>query len=388
MSLPFTLPQRKKILTKLLSWYKKDGRHDMPWRKTKDPYKIFVSEFMLQQTTVATVLPYYERFLKRFPDVTSLATAELDDVLSLWSGLGYYARARNLWSSARMIREKFRGKVPSETEQLIKLPGVGFYTAGAVSSLAFNRPAAVLDGNIIRVMMRLLSLEEDVKLKAVQVVLRKSALDLTTASLKSKKRSGSRTRGGPRDVVLALMDIGATVCLPRNPNCRVCPMSSECLAKKFGKQNEIPMPEEKLERPTMRCLYAIVQHEGRWLMGQRPKDGLFGGLWEFLGVSASQGVNPVIYLEETVEEEMGFPIIVKQSLPAFTHQLTHKIMIIRPYLCEVKGKKKKIGFPKKGAHYERFRWMEPSKSGQLGISSITKRIISQLGQKKLSGEAG
>src|SRR5262249_688408 len=159
MTLLADLNDQRRLLNSLDAWYQHHGRHDMAWRKTKDPYAILVSEFMLQQTTVATVKPYYDRFLKKFPTVKPLAKPPLGNVLALWSGLGYYARARNLWAAAKMIVTKFGGRVPAEQAELQKLPGIGLYTSGAVSSLAFNRPAIVLDGNINRVLMRLLAIE-------------------------------------------------------------------------------------------------------------------------------------------------------------------------------------------------------------------------------------
>lgn len=361
---------QKKFLTKLLSWYKKNGRHDHPWR-VDDPYKVFISEFMLQQTTVATVKPYFERFLKKFPTIESLAKADLNDVLALWSGLGYYARARNLWSAMKNIVDEHGGKIPADAETLVELPGVGPYTAGAISAFAFNRPAAVLDANIIRVLMRLLAIEDDPKMKVVQAILRKLALELS-----SPKPSKSR------DVNLALMDIGATVCLPQNPLCGECPAASFCLARASGRQNNIPLKGETPDRPKVRRLFAVLHHEGKWLMGQRPEQGLFGGLWEFIGVDAPSSVEPIQYLEEGFKDEIGYGVQVRQALPAFEHQLSHRVFLVRPFLCEAKTTGPDL-LPAKGPHYQKFRWVAATKMKDLGLSSITQRIVAELGRERL-----
>jgi A/G-specific adenine glycosylase len=359
----FEAPVQKKFRAKLLAWYKRNGRHDMPWRKTRDPYAVFLSEFMLQQTTVATVRPYYDRFLKKFPTLKSLAEGNLNDVLALWSGLGYYARARNLWAAVKTVREDFKGKIPSDPDTLQKLPGVGPYTAGAITAFAFNKPAAVLDGNIIRVLMRVLAIEDDPKMKAVLTVLRKVAFDL------SQDKS--------KDVNLALMDLGSTICVPVNPNCPACPVAQYCLARAAGKQNDIPLKGETPERPTVRRLFAVLENEGKWLMGQRPPEGLFGGLWEFIGVDAPSGVEPVHHLEEAVQRELGFKVQVRQAIPAFEHQLSHRVFVVRAFYCQSLTTGPDL-LPKRGRHYEKFKWIAPSRFEQHGISSITQRILNHI----------
>jgi A/G-specific adenine glycosylase len=356
---------QKQFLQRLLRWYKKHGRHDMPWRKTKDPYAIFLSEIMLQQTTVATVGPYYDRFLKKFPTVRALAQANLNDVLALWSGLGYYARARNLWSAAKELQTEWRGKFPTTPEQLQKLSGVGPYTAGAVAAFAFDQPASVLDGNIIRVLMRILAIEDDPKMKAVLVVLRSVSLAL------------SKGTGGSRHINLALMDLGSTVCIPQNPRCDVCPVADLCLARKAGRQNAIPLKGDTPERPVVRRLYAALEWEGKWLLGQRPKEGLFGGLWEFVGFDAPSGVEPIQYLEDAVQKEIGFEVQVKRALPAFEHQLTHRIFLVRSFVCEPQTTGPDL-LPKKTARYDKLKWMDLSKRMPVGISAITQRIRAEL----------
>lgn len=370
---------QKKFLTKLLAWYKKNGRHDMPWRKTKDPYPVLLSEFMLQQTTVATVLPYYQRFLKKFPTLKALAEAELNEVLVQWSGLGYYARARNLWSAAKAIQEEHQGKIPTDVEALEQLPGVGPYTAGAIAAFAFNKPAAVLDGNITRVLMRLMGIEDDPKLKVVQVVIKKLSFDLANTPRQVVTSYTSRGQSCSKDTNLALMDIGATLCLPQNPHCDRCPAADFCLAKQAGRQNDIPLKGTTPDRPRIRRLFAAVFYKGEWLMAQRPQEGLFGGLWEFIGVDAPSGVEPIQYLEEAVHDEIGFKIQVKQAIPMFEHQLTHRIFVVRTFLCDPLTTGPDL-LPKKGHRYEKFQWVSPKKLGKLGMSSITQRILTLLSE--------
>jgi len=373
---------QKKFLQKLLLWYRKHGRHDMPWRKTRDAYAVFISEFMLQQTTVSTVRPYYERFLKKFPTITSLANGDLNDVLALWSGLGYYARARNLWAAMHSIETEFNGRIPSEAEQLEKLPGVGPYTAGAIVSFAYNKPAVVLDANIIRVLMRLLAIEDDPKLKAVQILLRKTAFDLNAHATRAGSKTGGKSAGGggPRALNLALMDLGSLICLPQNPKCAECPGAAFCLGRLHGRQNDIPLKGEKIERPTVRRLYAAIHHRGKWLMAQRPKEGLFGGLWEFPGVDAAAGIEPVLFLEEAVQREIGLRIRVREAIPAFEHQLSHRIFVVRSFYCEPYRSAGRLKLGRKSENYLKYQWVLPSRLKKLGISSITKRIIGDMGQ--------
>jgi len=369
---------QKEFLKNIFSWFQNHGRQDMAWRKTRDPYAIMVSEFMLQQTTVGTVKPYFDRFLGKFPTLETLAGGELNEVLALWSGLGYYARGRNLWAAAREITAKHAGRIPREFEKLQKLPGVGPYIAGALSTIAFNEPAPVLDGNITRVMLRILAIEDDVKLKAVQVILRKAAFDLSVQAKRLEERFKTLEKmGGPRSLSLALMDLGATVCLPRNPACEICPVAIHCLARRFGRQNSIPIPGEKAERPTVRRLYAVISRKGAWLMGQRPKEGLFGGLWEFPGFDVPSGEEPIPFLERGVFKETGVPIRVKESVTAFEHQLTHRIYAVRPFIAEISHRAGRWRLKAKGEIYEKFRWIAPAAISRHGISAITKRILAE-----------
>ena len=238
-------------------------RRDLPWRRTTDPYAIWVSEVMLQQTRVDAVIPYYERWMARFPSTDALARADLDDVLVHWQGLGYYSRARNLHRAAREVRERLNGRVPGEADELRRLPGVGEYTAGAVASIAFGRRVPAVDGNVRRVLSRLHDIEEP---RPAQ--LRRLAGDMVPADR-------------PGDFNQALMELGATICTPRAPRCGTCPVSRWCRARRLGVQEERPRPKSKKRVPEEAVETAVVVREdGALLLVRRPEEGLLGGMWE------------------------------------------------------------------------------------------------------------
>lgn len=250
----------------LLKWFDASKR-DLPWRHATDAYPIWLSEVMLQQTQVATVIPYYRRFLARFPTVTELANAPLDDVLSEWKGLGYYSRARNLHRAAKAIAEQHQGQVPSSAAALLELPGFGRYTAGAVASIAFNQPVALVDGNVARVLARLFAIEG-----ATGEKLREATLWAKAAELVSTARPGDWNQ--------ALMELGATVCLPKGARCDECPVRPDCLAAARGLAEKIPAPKVRAPRKVLRWAVAVCERDGKLLLGRRPAKGLFGGLWE------------------------------------------------------------------------------------------------------------
>jgi len=259
----------------LLAWYGRAGR-DLPWRETRDPYRIWLSEIMLQQTGVETVKPYYARFLDHFPTVHELAAAPLEAVIDLWAGLGYYSRARNLHAAARQLAAQHDGKFPQTVEQLTALPGIGRSTAGAILALAFDRSAPILDGNVRRVLCRLYALEENPHTPAAQRQLWAWAAELTPAER-------------AHDYTQAIMDLGATVCTPRNPRCGDCPWYDPCRAQALGLQAELPRKAAPKAVPTRRQLALVVTRSGRILVRRRPATGMLGGLWEFPTVAVEGG---------------------------------------------------------------------------------------------------
>src|SRR5687767_3542267 len=259
--------ERRGIRRKLLAWYDRCKR-DLPWRRRHDdPYAQLLAEFMLQQTQVSTVTPFYERFIQRFPDVRSLAAAGADDVLAMWSGLGYYSRARHLHRAAQEIVQRFGGTVPRLVDELITLPGIGRYTAGAIASVAYDTPAPVLDGNVIRVLMRLRADRDDPKSVAVR-----SRLWAAAEALIPQRRCGDFNQG--------LMELGATICLPRNPQCLLCPIQAYCRAREAGLVEQIPAVAQRTPVKEMSMVTAAIHHRQKLMFVQRPLKGLWAGLWE------------------------------------------------------------------------------------------------------------
>jgi A/G-specific adenine glycosylase len=256
---------------RLLDWYDAQ-RRTLPWRTTDgalpDAYRVMVSEFMLQQTQVKTVLPYFERFMERFPDVRRLAQSDEQEVLRLWQGLGYYSRARNLRNAAGEIVERHGGRVPGSVEELRALPGIGRYTAGAIASIAHGLPAPIVDGNVARVICRLDLIRDDPKGQKTLDVLWKRAEELVP-------------RDRPGDFNSAMMELGATVCTPRNPDCPNCPVRAHCLARKAGMQQEIPMVRKARPIPLEKRVTLCIEKKGRWLIEQRPPTGRWASLWQF-----------------------------------------------------------------------------------------------------------
>lgn len=265
--LPFDSSRRQALRSRLRRWHARHGRQ-LPWRGAADPYHVWVSEIMLQQTTVQAVIPYYRRFLARFPRVVDLADAPVSQVLRLWEGLGYYSRGRNLHRAAQVIRDEYAGQIPAELDQLQSLPGVGRYTAGAIRSFGFNLPAPIVEANTLRLYSRLLKLEEDPRTSSSQKLLWEFA-----ELLQPRDQAGEFNQ--------ALMDLGAEVCTPRDPDCPSCPLRADCRAFQTGSQNQIPVIAPKAA-PTLLVEAALVlRRGGRVLIRQRQPDERWAGMWDF-----------------------------------------------------------------------------------------------------------
>ena len=261
----------------LLRWYRREKR-DLPWRASRDPYRVWISEAMLQQTRVETVIGYYERFLERFPDVTALARARTDSVLAAWSGLGYYRRARSLHEAARAIVDRHAGRFPREREALLALPGIGAYTAGAIASIAFDRPEPLVDGNVARVFARLFAIDGDPDSSSLR-----ARHWSTAARLVPKRGAGEWNQ--------ALMELGALVCLPREPACDRCPLRARCRARREGRVDELPGRGKRAEPIPVDAVVLAVRRGERWLLEKRPARGRMAGLWQLptVEVAASGG---------------------------------------------------------------------------------------------------
>ncbi len=259
----------------LLVWYAKAGR-DLPWRNTRDPYRIWLSEIMLQQTGVDTVIPYYQRFLEHFPTVEKLAAASVDEVIALWAGLGYYSRARNLHAAARMVVERFGGAFPEDLDGLQALPGVGRSTAGAILSIAFDRKGPILDGNVRRVLCRLIALRDDPRSASSERLL----WDWAEAMTPSDR---------PHDYAQAIMDLGATVCIPRRPRCPDCPLATLCRGRALGLEGELPARRAKKVVPQREQVALLLRRGDAFVVRKRPLQGMLGGLWEFPTIELGEG---------------------------------------------------------------------------------------------------
>ncbi len=309
----------RRVRRRLLAHYDRAAR-DLPWRRTRDPYEIWVSETMLQQTRVATVLDRWPRFLAQFPDVRSLAGAREDQVLKAWEGLGYYARARSLYRAARVLVARYGATLPREVEALVALPGFGPYTAAAVASIAFGCPAAVVDGNVVRVVARLLDEGGDVTRSAARERVRRAADAFLPASR-------------PGDWNQAVMDLGATVCVPRAPRCDVCPLADVCRARARGRAAALPHRPARKPVPHHDIAAGLVWRGDRLLVARRPREGLLGGLWEFPGGKRERGETLEEACAREVREETGLEVAVGRRFVAIDHAYTHMKITLHLFHC-------------------------------------------------------
>ncbi|MCI0620972.1 MAG: A/G-specific adenine glycosylase [Acidobacteria bacterium] len=343
---------------RLLKWYEEHQRN-LPWRHTTDPYSVWISEVMLQQTQVQTVIPYYLRFLEHFPTIAVLARAETDQLLRVWAGLGYYSRARNLHKAARVIVERFGGKFPENYADVLALPGVGRYTAAAIVSIAFGQPYAVLDGNVSRVLARLLRISGDPKSSAVQSRLWTAAQQLLPAAR-------------PGDFNQALMELGATVCSPRQPQCSLCPWKQKCLARKDGLQESLP---EKARRgPVRRSLQAaaVIRHQGRFLIVQRSGQRLLKGFWEFPSAELRQKGSVSARLARFAAETYGLAVAALEPLMTIRHAITTRRIELQVFQAKLAGG---AGAKMNGKDC---RWVRLKEMDYYPFASASRKIVEKL----------
>jgi A/G-specific adenine glycosylase len=311
---------------RLLKWYRR-SRRDLPWRpcetagRAPTPYHVLVSEAMLQQTQVATVIPYFKRFLARFPTVFELAKADEQDVLRMWQGLGYYSRARNLHAAAKQIAGELKGELPKTVEELLALPGIGRYTAGAVASIAFGTRAPIVDGNVARVLCRIDRIETDPRERETQQLLWRRAEEILP-----KKHVG--------DFNSALMELGATICTPRSPTCLHCPVREHCEALAAGMQEKIPAPRKAKPTPLLRRATFCVRRGEHWLIEQRPASGRWAGMWQFLTVEAPEDETTSL---KSLAKRLPIRSTRLQKLGTVSHGLTHRRYEFDVYACQCAG---------------------------------------------------
>jgi A/G-specific adenine glycosylase len=319
------------IAAALLIWIDAGQLRDLPWRaEPRDPYAVWVSEIMLQQTQVATVIPYLQRWLERFPTVEALAAADLGDVLKAWEGLGYYSRARNLHKSAQIVVEQHGGRLPAERRALLALPGIGKYTAGAILSIAFGQAAAVLDGNVKRVLARVYDVDGEIGKSSTETHLWHLAEALVAAV--------EPQQAGPLNE--ALMDLGAMICLPQAPRCLLCPLHAPCLARQRGTQEERPVRAVRKPLPHFDVTAAVLRRPGRpeqFLIAQRPPEGMLGGLWEFPGGKRHEGESLHDCLRREMQEELAVEVEVGQPVAVVKHAYTHFRITLHAFECQLLG---------------------------------------------------
>ncbi len=314
-----TPKQIGQIQKMLIEWYRRHHR-PLPWRETDDPYRIWVSEVMLQQTQVQTVLPYYQKFLRDFPNVKALANADLQAVLKAWEGLGYYARARNMHRSAIFILEEKAGIFPDSWDVLRKLPGIGDYIASAVLSIAFNQPYAVLDGNVKRVLARLYEISAPVNKPSSYKIFKEFADDLLD-------------RHHPGRFNQALMELGALVCKPKKPECRGCPLRSRCRAYQAEHVDQFPKRIKKPRTPLHNIAVGVVYKNSHMLITRRKSEGLLGGLWEFPGGKIGKHERPEQACAREIKEEVNLNVAITGHIAQIKHAYTHFKIIMEVFSC-------------------------------------------------------
>ncbi len=336
----------------LLVWYERQ-RRDLPWRRSRDPYRIWVSEVMLQQTTVRTAVPYYERFLLRFPSAAALAAASEEEVVAAWSGLGYYHRARNLLRGARHLVERHRGSFPRSLEAALAVPGVGLYTASAVLSIAHGLPLPVVDGNVRRVLARLLALRgPEYRRDAAYYNRAEELLD----------------RERPGDWNQALMELGATICLPRRPACDACPVRRQCRARAQGLVEQLPEGRRRRATASVTVAAALVLKEGHVLLVRRPEGRLLGRMWELPQTSLESRGLPDLAGE--LLERHGLRVVAGALVVRARHAITFRRITLEGYRARLAGPEP--------ADPERFRWARPAELSELAVSSATRKLLAGL----------
>jgi A/G-specific adenine glycosylase len=345
---------------RLLNWFDRHGRHDLPWQRERSAYHVWLSEIMLQQTQVATVIDYYQRFLQRFPDLHALAAAPVDDVLGLWAGLGYYARARNLHRCARNLIEEHGGEFPRDIETMQSLPGIGRSTAAAILAFTHEQPHAILDGNVKRVLARFHAVEGSPSLRAVEQQLWKLS-------------EGHMPQSRVGDYTQAIMDLGATVCTRSRPRCEACPLHADCVAHQHGAVNRYPRPRERKPSPIRAAQFLIIRNPaGEVLLEARPPSGIWGGLWSL----------PELALDSSTQAwctQQGLRAHQEEKWPVLRHTFTHYHLDIHPVLIDTSG------VPATVMDADRWLWYKEA-SRAIGVPAPVRKLLTRLHSVETSPE--
>ncbi len=343
----------------LVEWYQNHKR-DLPWRKTSDPYYIWVSEIMLQQTRVDTVIPYYHRFLEAFPTIYDLAAADQQQVLKIWEGLGYYSRGRNLHHAAEQVVSEFDGKIPSTYKKITCLKGIGPYTASAILSIAFQKKYAVVDGNVIRVVARYKGITSDIRKTAA----RKAVQEFMDEAVPESK---------PGDFNQAVMELGATVCTPSNPSCESCPLQTDCVAWNSAQTDVIPYKSPAKKVPHYQIAVGIIVNENdEVLISLRPQESMLGGLWEFPGGKQEKSESLKEALRRELKEELNVEAAVFEKYKELKHAYSHFKITMHAFWCRItKGEPEPISSDK-------LKWVRLSEIDEFPFPKANKRIINDL----------
>lgn len=351
-------PESQALAGALLDWFATHQR-DLPWRRSRDPYRIWVSEVMLQQTRVETVIPYYQRWFERFPTLQALAAAPESDVLKAWEGLGYYSRARNLHGAVQEVVARYGAEVPDDPEAIAGLKGVGPYTAGAVLSIAYNRSVPAVDGNVMRVLSRICLIRDDIMQPATR-----QGMEALAQVLIPPGQASSFNQ--------ALMELGALICTPTSPKCQLCPVAAYCQARAEGVQAELPVKAKAKAPRSVERVAAVILHEGRVMIVRRPTDGLLGGLWEFPGDDKPEGAPWERAVHSALLERYGVELEVEAHLASVKHIFSHLVWDLRAYTARLAP-----GSPPP-AESETLRWVVPADLSQYAFPVAYQKVAAAL----------
>jgi A/G-specific adenine glycosylase len=348
----------KSIQQSTLNWYQSQKR-DLPWRRTQNPYFIWVSEIMLQQTQVIKVIPYYERWISNFPTVEKLAKSSESKVLKLWEGLGYYSRARNLHKAAKIVTLEHGGKLPDSYDEILKLPGIGHYSAGAILSIAYSKNEIVLDGNVIRVLARLFKLDENGSNKKSLFNLRQYAERLLPEN-------------SPGDFNQAMMELGSEICSPRKPSCSICPPQRWCMSFPSGEQENYPPPKTRQPSKKIEVSAAVILKKGKVYIQQRPIKGLMGGLWEFPGGKKEKNESQENCLLREIKEELGVDVEIQEKLMTIKHSYTKFRVTLHVFNCRLPSGKIKA------TCCEKWKWVKVNDLTNHAFPAANVKIVDHL----------
>lgn len=345
---------------RVIAWQRLHGRHDLPWQRTRDPYRIWVSEIMLQQTQVVAVMRYYARFMERFPDVRALAAADADEVLRLWAGLGYYSRARNLHACAKRVVDLHGGEFPRDPAALAELPGIGRSTAAAIAAFAFGRKAAILDGNVKRVLARVFGIEGFAGDRVVEQRLWQLA-----ESLLPDEDIEAYTQG--------LMDLGATICVRQRPHCERCPLAADCVARTTGRTGQLPAARPRREVPQRQTAMLVLRDGDRVLLERRPAVGIWGGLWSLPQLLVDDARDR---LAEQVAARFGLQVRAIEPLAPFQHGFTHFRLEVFAWLVDVQAATD--GSVHSAHDAAGVRWWPAARLADAGMPQPVKQLLLRL----------